>query len=118
MKIFTKQEYREAIEALKLGMTQLRPDGRSCAICEDTGHQAWECHHNPLLGLKLIFYFRCYHCGKVFEAGSEAEEHFGERGGATRPVCEHLCSGYGVFPDGRKCEGCLDCQSFKEKNKM
>lgn len=20
-----------------------------------------------------------------------------------------LCSGYGVFPDGRKCEGCRDC---------
>lgn len=21
-----------------------------------------------------------------------------------------LCSGYGVFPDGRKCEGCDDCK--------
>jgi hypothetical protein len=20
-----------------------------------------------------------------------------------------LCSGYGVFPDGEKCEGCIDC---------
>ena len=22
-----------------------------------------------------------------------------------------LCSGYKVFPDGRKCEGCKDCES-------
>ena len=21
-----------------------------------------------------------------------------------------LCSGYGIFPDGKKCEGCEDCK--------
>lgn len=29
-----------------------------------------------------------------------------------------LCSGYGVFPDGEKCKGCIDCNfkpvSFKQ----
>ena len=24
---------------------------------------------------------------------------------------ERRCSGYGVFPDGEKCEGCNDCRS-------
>lgn len=23
-----------------------------------------------------------------------------------------LCSGYGVFPDGRKCKGCKDCKTL------
>jgi hypothetical protein len=26
---------------------------------------------------------------------------------------ESLCSGYGVFPDGKKCEGCSDCRGVK-----
>ena len=45
---FTREQYEKAIENLQLGMTQLEPDGNNCAICGDTGHQAWECHHNPL----------------------------------------------------------------------
>lgn len=28
-----------------------------------------------------------------------------------------LCSGYGVFPDGSKCNGCKDCIKNKSKNK-
>ena len=27
-----------------------------------------------------------------------------------------LCSGYRVFPDGSKCDGCKDCQKTKCKN--
>ena len=74
--MFTAREYHEAITTLQLAITQLQPDGRSCAICEDTGHQAWECHHNPLLGLKLMGTYKCFHCGQIFE-GEAAEEHFG-----------------------------------------
>jgi hypothetical protein len=44
----TKEQYLEAIENLKLGMTQLEPDGHCCAICSDSDHFAWGCHHNPL----------------------------------------------------------------------
>lgn len=29
---------------------------------------------------------------------------------------ERLCSGYGVFPDGRLCKGCRDCRKEKEND--
>jgi hypothetical protein len=44
----TKSEYFNAIRALLDAMTQLEPDGRPCTVCGDSGHLAWECHHNPL----------------------------------------------------------------------
>ena len=75
---YTKTKYLSAIDALKLGMTQLEPDGNVCAICGDCGHQAWECHHNPLEGLRHIFAHRCFHCGIVAFTQEEAEDHFGK----------------------------------------
>lgn len=48
---FTKEQYERASANLRDGMAQLAPDGRCCAICHDTGHQAWECGHNPLLAM-------------------------------------------------------------------
>lgn len=51
--MFTAAQYREAIAALEAGARQLEPDGRSCAICEDTGPQAWGCGRNPLLAMRL-----------------------------------------------------------------
>jgi hypothetical protein len=45
---FTQADYCSAIENLKNGLKQLEPDGQICAICADTDHQAFECHHNPL----------------------------------------------------------------------
>jgi hypothetical protein len=50
---FTRTQYETAIENLQDAMTQLQPDGRDCAICGDTGHQAFECGHNPLLAMQL-----------------------------------------------------------------
>lgn len=47
--MFTSKDYMDVIQPLMAGLGQLRPDGNSCAICEDNGHQAWECHHNPLV---------------------------------------------------------------------
>jgi Zn-finger protein len=29
-----------------------------------------------------------------------------------------LCSGYKVFPDGRKCKGCIDCNFLKSKKSV
>lgn len=46
---YTLAQYEKAIEALKLGMTQLVPDGYNCSICGDGGHQAMECGRNPLV---------------------------------------------------------------------
>jgi hypothetical protein len=87
-----KREYREAIDALELAMTQLQPDGRCCVVCGDTGHQAWECHHNPLVmanrGYKLEYQWRCFHCNLVFIDAKKAEEHFGKRcTDREYPVC-------------------------------
>lgn len=48
---FSKEQYEKAIANLQDGMKQLAPDGRCCVICHDTGHQAWECGHNPLLAM-------------------------------------------------------------------
>ena len=27
---------------------------------------------------------------------------------------EILCSGYGVLPDGKRCDGCADCDKLRE----
>jgi hypothetical protein len=48
---FTTEQYDAAIEALTLAKQQLEPDGGYCSVCEDSGHQAWECPHNPLLAV-------------------------------------------------------------------
>lgn len=45
----TADEYDEAIRDLQDAKAQLQPDGNNCAVCHDSGHQAWECHHNPLV---------------------------------------------------------------------
>lgn len=46
---FSDFEYDAAIQALQDAKGQLRPDGRPCAICHDSGHQAWGCWDNPVL---------------------------------------------------------------------
>ncbi|NUP08371.1 MAG: hypothetical protein HOW73_20165 [Polyangiaceae bacterium] len=46
---FTKADYDRALADLSLAATQLAPDGRNCAVCGDTDHQAFECHQNPLV---------------------------------------------------------------------
>jgi hypothetical protein len=45
----TVADYDEAIETLRIAKTQIVMDGKNCAVCHDSGHQAWECHHNPLV---------------------------------------------------------------------
>jgi hypothetical protein len=34
----------------------------------------------------------------------------------VKKVYRPRCSGYGVFPNGRKCKGCPDCGSSRNKN--
>lgn len=50
---FTSEQYDAAIQALQDGKTQLQPDGDHCHICTDSGHQAWECGHNPLYAIHM-----------------------------------------------------------------
>ena len=50
---FTAAQYDAAIEALVAAKEQLEPDARCCRICHDSGHQAWECGHNPLYAMRV-----------------------------------------------------------------
>jgi len=88
--MITKREYNEAIEVLKLAATQITPDGNCCIVCGDNDHQAWECHHNPLVmagrGYTLEYSWRCFHCNRVFIDEVKAREHFGTLNDET-PSC-------------------------------
>lgn len=83
----TKAEYEKLIQTLKEGMTQLEPDGRLCVICEDSGHQAWECHHNPISLEYKATHYRCFHCGVIFTHSCLAEDHFGTPQKHEYPKC-------------------------------
>lgn len=88
----TAEDYDEAIHDLMKAKEQLKPDGNSCAVCGDGGHQAWECHHNPLViarrTAKELATYRCFHCGQSFVGHDEAAEHFGKRDEREHPVCQ------------------------------
>lgn len=77
----TAVDYEEAIEALLAARTQLEPDGRGCVVCGDSGHQAMECHHNPLVLSRRFAQaenvWTCFHCGEVFTTAEDARRHFG-----------------------------------------
>lgn len=51
--MFTRTQYLVAMQSLADGLTQLEPDGLCCSICGDSGHQAFECGHNPLFAMKM-----------------------------------------------------------------
>lgn len=85
MSEFTDQDYNNAISNLMIaGTMQRKPDGNPCAICEDSGHQAFECDKNPLVAMEKAKGFRCFHCGKLFFEA--AQEHFGVNETET-PLC-------------------------------
>lgn len=50
----SEENYQETLFTIACAMwylachEQTRPDGQSCAVCGDTGHQAMECHHNKI----------------------------------------------------------------------
>ena len=87
-----RSDYAKAISDLNLAATQLRPDGAACAVCGDSGHQAWECHHNPLVmarrGARKGREWRCFYCGLVFYDPISAEEHFGKQGTPKKAKCQ------------------------------
>jgi len=98
----TAADYDDAITALQEAKTQLEPDGDPCHVCCDSGHQAWECHHNPLMMARLAasrnarFHgsalpWRCFHCDEVFEDQLAAREHFGPTMRSV-PVCQKCAS--------------------------
>jgi len=78
----TAADYDEAIQALKDAKTQSDHPSDGCTVCGDSGHQANQCHHNPLLMARRAVMasnvWRCYHCNAVFTNHAEAETHFGK----------------------------------------
>src|SRR5688572_8414981 len=50
---FTAYQYQKAIQALREAKKQLEPNGQCCACCGDSGHQAFECGHNPLVAMNI-----------------------------------------------------------------
>lgn len=94
------EEYNDAIKLLKLGIMQLKPDGNCCLVCGDDGHQAWECHHNPIVQMRRAEEadneWRCFHCGAIFTNYEDARKHFG-----NIPTAKSKC----VFDNCL----CLDC---------
>lgn len=90
----TLDDYNEAIAELQEAKSQLEPDGSCCAVCGDSGHQAWECHHNPLAmareAAKMRSQWRCFHCGEVFIDAKLAAEHFGNRGDEEPAACGRM----------------------------
>lgn len=92
----TMQDYEEAIGLLRDAQKQIVPDTFGCRVCEDTGHTASECHHNPLVmarrAAKQEDEYRCFHCGGVF-IGSEAAIHFGTSAEDRPPLCSSRGTG-------------------------
>jgi hypothetical protein len=77
----TDADYVEAIEDLQRAREQAKVLHICCSICEDTGHSAASCHHNPLILARqwaaATKVWNCYHCGFVATNDVEAREHFG-----------------------------------------
>lgn len=77
----TAADYDEAIEALQRAKRQDECRHLCCSVCEDTGHTAETCHHNPLTLARrwaaATKVWACYHCGFVATNDDEAREHFG-----------------------------------------
>lgn len=86
----TEADYREAIADLERAILQPGLVHLCCSICEDTGHTAEMCHHNPLLLARrwseATSVWRCYHCGFVATNDEEALDHFGYNS-TVKPKC-------------------------------
>lgn len=89
------EDYTDAIDMLIGARQQLAPDGENCACCGDSGHQAWECHHNPLVmarkAAKQEFEYRCWHCGYVARSQEQGDGHFGKNEEGC-PACKRPTS--------------------------
>lgn len=77
----TAADYDEAIADLQRAKRQAECAHICCAVCEDTGHTAERCHHNPLVLARryaaATAIFVCYHCGYEARTDAEARAHFG-----------------------------------------
>lgn len=89
----TKKDYSEAIGDLKRARMQGKIAHICCSVCEDTGHTAETCDHNPLrlarLWSEATRVWCCYRCGYIATNDAEAREHFGAND-QQAPACARL----------------------------
>lgn len=64
---FTDEQYDKAIRHLQDARTQLEPNGHGCHCCGGSGHQAFECGHNPLVAMAM--------CRDIAEHAAKMHEH-------------------------------------------
>jgi len=122
----TAADYEEAIQALIEAKSQLEPDGDNCHVCHDSGHQAWECPHNPLAMARIAaaargadgsaLPWRCFHCGEIFADFESAQEHFGHNRAVVAEcrrkfICTP-CAGTGFTDLGRAAQ--LDSSAVEQ----
>lgn len=78
----TAADYDEAIQDLQNAKRQDECRHVCCSVCEDTGHTAETCHHNPLILARqyaaATSIWTCYQCGYVATNDEEAQAHFGK----------------------------------------
>ncbi|HEY6827359.1 MAG TPA: hypothetical protein VI259_10890 [Gemmatimonadaceae bacterium] len=91
---FTRSQYEEAIANLELAKEQLEPDARCCRICEDTGHMAWECGHNPLLAMAM--------CEQIAKQSDQLHETLHALAGFDSHMGVQTGPARIVVPDGSK----------------
>lgn len=75
---FTTVQYEKAIAHLRDAMTQLEPNDHGCHCCGDSGHQAFECGHNPLVAMAM--------CEGIAETAATLHDHvhtLGDKPSAT-----------------------------------
>lgn len=77
----TADDYAEAIADLERATKQDECRSMCCSVCEDTGHTAEHCHHNPLVLARRYAaatkIYVCFHCGYEARNEDEARAHFG-----------------------------------------
>lgn len=89
---FTTNQYDEAIQDLNNAKRQLEPDGNCCSCCGDSGHQAFECGHNPLLAMA--------NCAGIAKTAHELHEYLHYLAGWNFHMGEQLGPARVILPDG------------------
>lgn len=78
----TAEDYDEVIADMRRAKRALvKGDNMGCAVCEDSGHSAAQCHHNALrlarLWSRATGLWQCAHCGYIATNDEECRAHFG-----------------------------------------
>ena len=97
---FTTHQYNQAIQALESAKTQIHPDGNPCAICGDTGHQAFSCGMNPLVAVSIcrMLATESYALHETLHYLAGFDQQFGEQVGPAKVIVPEVAErNHGAF---------------------